>query len=69
MIKRMPLVFGVLLLGACATTQVTRPGTSSAQMQRDIAECEYEGQRASPLNAIIARQITIKCLKLKGYSL
>ncbi len=63
----LPLV-GLLLLSACAT-QVTRPNTSSAQMQRDITKCEYEGQRASPLNAIIARQITIKCLKLKGYSL
>lgn len=69
MIKLITAVALVVSLAACATTTVSKPGAAPSQVNRDIQECEYEGMKASPLNALIARQITVRCLKLKGYSL
>ena len=67
MIKNIILATVAMSLAGCAATQVTRPGTAPSQTQRDIAECTYEGNKASPMNAIIARQIAVQCLKLRGY--
>lgn len=55
-------------LGACATT-VTKEGATSAETQRDIAECQYEARKASPDNPLIAHGIAQDCLKLRGYGL
>jgi len=68
MIKNVITVALALGLAACATTVVQKPGASPSQTNRDIQECEYEGMKASPMNALIARQITAKCLKMKGYT-
>lgn len=56
------------LLCACATT-VTKDGVSTAQAQRDIAECQYEAKKASADNPLIAYTIAQDCLKLRGYGL
>lgn len=65
--KLVLILAAALALSACGTTQIERPHTSQAQMQRDIQKCEYEGLTAAPYNALIARQITARCLRLKGY--
>ena len=69
MIKLITAAALAVSLAACATTTVSKPGATPSQINRDIQECEYEGMKASPMNALIARQITVRCLKLKGYSL
>jgi len=56
------------MLGACATT-VTKEGATTAETQRDIAECQYEAKKASPDNPLIAHGIAQDCLKLRGYGL
>ena len=58
----------LMVLAACGTTHIERPNTTQSQMQRDIDECNYEGLKASPYNALIARQVTVRCLKLRGYT-
>lgn len=55
-------------LAACATT-VTKDGATTPEMQRDIAECQYEAKKASPDNPLIAHGIAQDCLKLRGYGL
>lgn len=56
------------LLTACATT-VTKDGATTPEMQRDIAECQYEAKKASPDNPLIAHGIAQDCFKLRGYGL
>lgn len=71
----LPLV-SVLALAGCQSTLVfTRPGTSAAQANADVARCEYEnrGRYASaeainPFFAIDEIQATKQCLALKGYT-
>ena len=68
MIKSITAAALAVSLAACATTTISKPGVAPSQVNQDTQECEYEGLKASPMNALIARQITVRCLKLKGYS-
>lgn len=63
---RISILLCSLSLAAC-TTVVTKPGVSQTQIDRDIAECKYEGEKAAPYNALIANDIAKKCLRLRGY--
>ncbi|MBA3666811.1 MAG: hypothetical protein H0W65_03705 [Sphingomonas sp.] len=54
-------------LGACTTT-FAREGTSTEEANRDIAECRYEANKASPENPLIAFDLARQCLKLRGYT-
>lgn len=68
MVQAGSLIAVSFALGACATT-VTKEGASTAETQRDIAECQYESKKASPDNPLIAYGIAKDCLKLRGYGL
>jgi len=46
-----------LLLSGCVTEQWTKPGASEASLSADLAQCQYETDRA--------RQ---SCMKAKGWN-
>ena len=49
------------------TTTMARPGTSADQTNRDVAECKYEANKSSPGNPLIANDLAMQCLSLRGY--
>ena len=62
------------LLGACAPTMWTRPGTSDAEWRVDQYACERDA-RMSAISfgggisgAIEAKRFHDKCLEVKGYT-
>ena len=57
---------GLMVVG-CMPSTVSRPNTTNAELQQDFRECEYEGQKASPANYLLAQQVARQCLKVRGY--
>lgn len=51
----------VLLVSACATY----PAEIVTEQQRIEAECQYEADKASPDNPLIALDLKAQCLRLK----
>lgn len=69
------MIVGVAaLVAGCANTIWSRPGGSTPEAERDVAECQYEASKATvSIRSIIeqiltAQDLTRQCLRLRGYS-
>lgn len=74
------IVAAVILAGCAQQRYVWRADTTYSQMEKDYAECEYEGLKYAPVasvhgglpDAFYAEKkkadITRRCLSLKGYT-
>lgn len=64
------VVLGLILgslLGACSPTQFSRPSTSTADLNKDMLECELAARQAhSPTS--VQRNLYIRCMNQRGYA-
>jgi hypothetical protein len=71
--KGILILAGALALTGCAPKQWTKPGGSSAQFERDKAECLYEANKSTASDpnvfaGLMANDLASQCLKLRGYT-